>query len=100
MFNSFNTLKSKYQNAQRAWQSKSPADKWDTIHNIGRFESDIIGIRLFSDMKVNWYSASCGVLIVIFFLLDIYTIQYYLRRNEFVRGMECTYVVGIVVAVS
>lgn len=99
MSNPFQTLRSKIQRTQEWWQIKSPAEKWDFIYKIGKVLSHSVGIRVYSDMKVYWYSLSCGLMITIFFTLDLYTIQYYIRRNAFVRGMECTYVLGVVVGV-
>lgn len=88
-----------FQRIQEWWQTKSFGEKWDFILGIGIFAGHLIGVRTFSDMKVNWYSASGGVAIVMFFSLNLYTIQYYLRRGAFVRGMECTYLVGVVIGV-
>lgn len=88
-----------FQLIQEWWQTKSFGEKWDFILGIRIFAGHLIGVRTFSDMKVNWYSASGGVAIVMFFSLNLYTIQYYLRRGAFVRGMECTYLVGVVIGV-
>lgn len=57
--------------------------------------SELIGIRVYTDMKNYWYTATSAVLITIHFILTAYTIQYYFRRNEFVRGIECTCFIGI-----
>lgn len=92
-------MKSCFLRIREWWQLKSFGQKWDFILNIGIFAGHLIGVRTFSDMKVNWYSASGGVAIILFFSLNFYTIQYYLRFGAFVRGMECTYLVGVVIGV-
>lgn len=100
MLQLFRKLKLKYQRIRIQWQVKSPAEKWDCIINLGKIFGDWIGVRMFGDMKIVWYSALPGICGVIFFLLVLYTLQYDLRRGAFVKAMECTYVVGIVVEVS
>lgn len=84
---------------QERWRIKSPAEKWDFITNIGKVLGHSVGIRTYSDMKVYWYSASSGLMIVIFVYLEFYTLQYYFRRSDFVRGFECTYVLGVAIGV-
>lgn len=81
------------------WSNKSPAEKWESIIGIAKTFGNLVGVRVFSDLRLYWYSASPGVCIGIFYLLNLYTIQYYLRRGSFVRGMECTYLIGAVVGV-
>lgn len=78
---------------------RSPSEKWYTIRDFGQLLCELIGIRVFSDMENYWYTASCGVAAFIYFALDFYTIQYYLRRSDFVKVIECTYLVGAVVGV-
>lgn len=81
------------------WSNKIPAEKWETIISIAKISGNLVGVRVFSDLRVYWYSASPGICIGIFYLLNLYTIQYYMRRGAFVRGMECTYLIGAVVGV-
>lgn len=98
-FQAFKRLLTKIRGIRQWWMSKSPRYKYETIHNVSRVVCASIGIRVFSDQRNYWYTASCGVCAVIYFALDFYTIQYYLRRNEFVKIIECTYLIGIVIAV-
>lgn len=100
MFYPLKELRLKYQSVQENWSAKTPTEKWHAIHDIADMISRLVGIHAYSDLKVYWYSASCGILGMIYILLNIYTVQYYLRRGEFVRGMQCTYLVGMSVAVS
>lgn len=98
-FNPFQKLKSKFRRTREWWQIKSPSEKWDFICNIGKVSGNLIGVHVFSDLKIYWYSGSCAVMIAMFFTLVFYTLQYYLLRGEFVRGMECTYLTGVVIGV-
>lgn len=93
------TLKSKFDRILDWWKDKTPIQKWNSIMQIGIAPGHLIGVHLFCDLLINWYSASCGLMIAMFFTLNFYTIQFYLRRSEIVRGMECTYLVGVVVGV-
>lgn len=99
MGNQLETLKSKFHRIRDWWKDKTPAQKWDTIMKIGIVPGHLIGVHLFCDLINTWYSASCGLMIAMFFVLNSYTIQYYLRRGAVVRGMECTYLLGVVVGV-
>lgn len=95
----FLTFKIKFQQIKTWWQRKNPAEKWDSIINFGKTFGNLIGVRVLGDVRVNWFSSLCAICGVIFFALVLYTFQYDLRRGAFVRAMESTYVVGIVVEV-
>lgn len=100
VMNLLQKLKSKFQfRSIRWWRVKSPEEKWDFIQSFGRSAGDLIGVRLFTDLKLMLYTATCAVLIVMFFALEFYTIQYYLRRGAVVRGMESTYLIGVATGV-
>lgn len=100
MLTPYKWLRSKLWRTQEWWHSKDPEQKWDTIHEFGRIICELIGIRVFSDMKNYWYSASCGVCAFVYFALEFYTIQYYLRRSDFVEATQCAYLICAVVGVS
>lgn len=100
VFKPFATVRSKIHLIREWWGAKSPGEKWDSIYDIGRAMCDLIGVRVLSDNRVNWFSACGGLSAALYVLLNIYTIQYYLRRDEFVRGMECMFLVGVVIGVN
>lgn len=67
----FRSLKNTYQK----WQIKSPQQKWALVYaNIDKF-CRIIGIRIFSDMKNYWFTYSTALMLTIYFVLVIYTVQ-------------------------
>lgn len=84
---------------QELWHVKTPPEKWDFIIKIGQMSSNSIGIHVFDHMKFRWFGTTSGVFLLLFFVLIFYTIQYYWLRGAFVRGMECTYLVGFVIGV-
>lgn len=99
MFQIFKRLRSKIHGIRQWWMAKSATEKYEKIRICSRLICELIGIRIFSDMKNYWYTVSCGVCAIIYFSLDFYTIQYYLYRREFVKIIECTYLFGIAIAV-
>lgn len=96
----FKTLRLKIRNVQEKWQAKTPKQKFDFIHDMGQSTSEVIGIHTFGDLKNNWYSSFCGICGFIYFGLNIYTIQYYCRRSQYARGVQCTYLIGMIIVVS
>lgn len=98
-FQAFKSLLTKIRGIRQWWLIKSPSEKFEAIRVISSMVCESIGIRIIRDQKIYWYTASCGVCAIIYFALDFYTIQYYLRQNEFVKIIECTYLFGIVIAV-
>lgn len=90
----------KYQNVREKWMSKTPWQKWNFIYNAGKTFSELIGIKVYSDMKFYWLTASGGILGLVYLSLTIYTVQYYLRQHNFTRAMACSYTFGIFILVS
>lgn len=99
MCNPFRWLKMKQCGIEKWWHVKTPPEKWDFIIGIGKMSGNAIGVHIFDSVKIFWFTFGSGVLLLIFFSLDIYTIQYYWLRGAFVRSLESTYVVGFVIGV-
>lgn len=99
MLNPFKILKMKFRRFWCWWQAKNPIEKWIEIRGLFRVICELIGIRIFSDMKNYWYTASSAVCFLLYLLLNFYTIQYYLFRREFVRVIECIYLIGPIIGV-
>lgn len=100
LFGSLKELRSKYRNAQEQWMIKTPWQKWKHLYNIGKAFGESIGIRVYGDMKNTWYTASGGVLGLIYLFLAIYTVQYHLRQRNFTRAMACSYAFGLFILVN
>lgn len=41
---------------------KSPKQKWLIVYNAAKIPSEMIGIRVFGDARVNWYSYMPGAM--------------------------------------
>lgn len=100
MLSLFTSARRTYENVKDKWQTKTPKQKWQHIYNSANVVCEVIGIRILSDMKNYWYSASCGLVGGLYFSLLIYTAQYYFKRKEFTRVLECTCLIGMAVPVS
>ena len=81
------------------WMAKSPKQMWQSIYDFTDKTLKLIGIRVLDDMKNYWLTASLGLSVLIYYTVLIYTIQYYFKRDEYLRGMECNCVHGHVITV-
>lgn len=79
---------------------KTPKQKWLIVYNAAKIPSEMIGIRVFGDAKVNWYSCMPGVLGLIYFYTVFYALWFYYQRNEVLRGLQATCTFGMVTSVS
>lgn len=93
-------LQLKYQNLRDKWTSKTPWQKWNCIYDLGKFFIELIGIKVFGDMKNYWHTASALVLGLVYLFLAIYTVQYYIRQHNFTRAMACSYTFVLFILVS
>lgn len=96
----FGILRAKIDRLQMKWQSKTPKQKWQIIFNTGKVSSELIGIRVYGDMKTIWKSGICAVVISTCLLMILYTIPFYCIRNEYIRSIECSCPLGIIIPVS
>lgn len=92
-------LKNLVQKLVEKWRIKTPKQKWQFIYNIGDFMCDLVGIRVFKDLKNYWYTASCGLGASVYFITVTYTMIYYFKQNAFLRGVQCLCLFGHAVTV-
>lgn len=96
----FGTIRSKFHCVRKTWQLKTPHQKWQTIFNTGRVACDAVGVRMYSDNKIVWYTSFGAIIISTCVALILYTIPFYCLRNEFIRSIECSCPLGIIIPVS
>lgn len=82
------------------WRNKTPKEKWQAVYNCGGLLSESIGVTVYTTMDNYWFSYFSEVVSAIYFLTSIYTIWYYYEKQEYLRGLQGTCAIGIVVAVS
>lgn len=92
-------LRLKYQNVRNQLFAETPKQKFKLIYFIGNMISKSVGVHVYSDLKVNWYTGICGFLGFIYLLLCIYTFQNYFHQNNLVRAFQCTCLTGITIIV-
>lgn len=96
----FGILCAKFDRLQMKWHAKTPKQKWHIIFNSGKVTCDFIGVRVYSDNRTVWNTGLGAIVISTCFLLIFYTIPFYCARNEYIRSIECSCPLGIVIPVS
>lgn len=104
-FSSFNSNKmsrllAKFKLLRDEWNNKMPVEKWYIIYNFTDKLCRLIGIRVYGDMKNNWYSAAPGLACGLYFFTVIYTTHLYSKNGELLWGIQSSCISGIVVTVS
>lgn len=100
VYRALKKLQLKYQNIREKWKAKTSWQKWDFIYSLGKFFLELLGIKVFSDMKNYWRTAIPGIGGLIYLVLAIYTVQYQMRQHNFTRAMACSYTFGLFILVS
>lgn len=83
------------------WNKKSPKQKWRAIYDFGgRLSETSVGIRVFSDMKVYWFSYLGGTVSFFHVVFIINTLWVYYKKDDLLRGMQSTCTMGMLITVS
>lgn len=100
VYRALKKIQLKYQSIREKWKAKTPWQKWNFIYSVGKFFLELIGIKVFGDMKVFWRTLIPAILGLIYLCLAIYTVQYHMRQYNFTRAMACSYTFGLFILVS
>lgn len=84
----------------KEWPMKTPKQKWQFIHKCGDLVANSIGVTVFTSMDIYWYSFLPEVTVFLYFITASYTVWFYFKQDEYLRGLQVTCGVGIVIAVS
>lgn len=95
-----NIVSSKFHRIRERWELKTPKQKWESLFNTGRKAAELAGSRVYSDNKHVWYTPAGAIVISTCIAMILYTIPFYCLRNEFVRSIECSCPLGIIIPVS
>lgn len=87
-------------NFKEEWHLKTPKQKWLFIYYIPAKMCEVLGIRVFTDSKINWFSYFPLVVAMIHFPSVLYTLWIYHKRGEILIGMQCLCTTGIMISVS
>lgn len=86
---------------EEEWRKKTPGQKWQTLYSFcDKVAKNIVGIRVFSDMKVNWFSYSGGACSFLYFIFVFYTLWKSHDRGDLLIGMQCTCTTGMLIVVG
>lgn len=100
MLESFNLLRT-FREVEERWQMKTAKERWISIYNFGgKMTETLVGVRIFSDMKVYWFSYSGGTLMMIHFASMFNTLWVSHKRNDLLTGLQCTGTLGMCISVS
>lgn len=100
MLGSINPLNT-FRRVQKHWRKKTPKERWILIYNFGgKMTETLVGVRIFSDMRVYWFSYSAGTLMMIHFASMINTLWVAHKRNDILSGLQCTGTLGMCISVS
>lgn len=93
-------IRERFRLFQRNWLLKTPKEKWQFLYNIPGTMFEMVGVRVFSDLKLNLYSQLGNLLVAYYGSLSIYTLYYYYNKNNLVNGLRCLCGFGIFISVS
>lgn len=85
---------------ENQWDIRTARQRWHLVYMVGRFASHLIGVTVYGDMKNYWYSYFPAFLGFFHSSTIVYTVCKYFLQGEYKRGMECTCVGGMVIAVK
>lgn len=84
---------------QNDWNLKASKKKWQFLYDIPRTMFELVGVRVFSDCHLNWYSHLGNVLVAYYTSMCIYTLYYYYKKGDFLFGTQCLVGTGILISV-
>ena len=96
----FCDFRAKIRNISEQWQSKTSKEKFLMLYGIPKWMFEIVGLRMYGDCQVGWYSHFGNVLVTYYVSMVSYTIYYWSRKGQFVYGLRCLCGMGIMISVS
>lgn len=87
-------------NAQIAWKTKTPYQKWRSFYKFCDFLGELLQIRVFGNLKIGIIGFFPCVTGVVHYGLIIYTVCYYINRGYFVGCLPCFCIFGGVTSVN
>lgn len=86
---------------RRDWKSKTPLQKFCYFYGVGRASCIIPAVPIFEDQQtLTIWSYQGYVYIAIYSALGVYTVNYHIVRDEFLKILPCTCLLSFILAVS
>lgn len=79
---------------------QSPKQKWQRIYDLAGSFADAIGITAYSTLKVYWFSYISDVMGFFYLSTTLYTVWFYFNQGEYLRGLQATCAIGIMITVN
>lgn len=88
-------------NIRLEWCLKTPLQKWSYLYGIGKATCLIVKIPFYEeDQTLSLWAYQGIVYIGAYFILAIYTLFYHFIRDESIKCLPCTCLLGLIIAVS
>lgn len=95
-----NFIVEKYKSIRGKWFSKTPKGKLLFGLKVSDIVLSLVGLKLHSDNKRYFWTYSSGVLIIIYYILALYTVYIYKAENNTLESLKCFCVFGVVTSVN
>lgn len=93
-------LLKEFQRFLREWHMRTPKQKWLIVYLVGAKTSEAIGITVYGDMQIYWYTYMPGLMGSMHIFLTIYTMWFNFKDGYYKKGMECTCSIGFAISVG
>lgn len=84
---------------ERIWYRKTPKQKFLMFYIIPQTMFEYVGVRVFSDLDVNWYSYMGNIILFYYLSMSAHTLYYWSKKGQFVYGTRCLCGMGIMISV-
>lgn len=85
-----------YKSIRGKWFGKTPKGKIILGVKVGDFVLSLVGIKVNSDNKRYFWTYSSAVLVIIYYILALYTVYIYNKENSILESLKCFCVFGVV----
>lgn len=88
-----------YQSIKQKWTKKTPKEKWQFFYNIGDYFLHLIGVNLYNDNVVYWFSYLSYAVVVCYGMLAMYTVYFCINENNPMECIKCFCVGALMLSV-
>lgn len=81
------------------WDSSTSKDKFLFLYNIPKNMFEMVGVRVYGDCELNWYSHLGNFMIAYYLSMTSYTLYYWSEKGQFLHGTRCLCGMGIMISV-
>lgn len=93
-------IKEQFEILSEWWKAKTSRQKWRSLYSIPETMMRLVGVRVFSDCQLNWYSHLGNVLVLYYTSMVLHTLYYYNKKDQFFFGTRCLCGTGILISVN